>query len=74
MGDFEKYISLKDRADSTGHPEEVCGLPQLLHIIQFITAEEESWSKHRQKMNEWKNNIIKTIEADLKRLEERKRE
>lgn len=69
MSDFEKYIELKDRACKLGVSNEICGLPQLLHIIQFMNAEEESWKKHRKKMNEWKNNIIRDIERHLKEHE-----
>lgn len=72
MSSFAKYLWLKDRADKTGHSEEVRGLSQLLHLIQFMNAEEESWEQHKMRMNEWKNNIIKAIEADLKQLEEDK--
>jgi hypothetical protein len=74
MTDFEKYLLLKDRADKTGQPEEVNGLSQLLHLIQFMHAEEESWKQHKNRMNEWKNNIIKSVEESLKQLEEDKGE
>lgn len=71
MNDFEKYLELKERAKKTGSPEEIRGLPQLLHIIQFMNAEECSWKQHKKHMNEWKNTIVKSIESDLKHLEER---
>ena len=68
MSDFEKYIELKDRACKLGVSNEICGLSQLLHIIQFMNAK-ESWKKHRKKMNEWKNNTIRDIERRLKEHE-----
>lgn len=70
MRDFEKYMELKKRAEKTGHPEEVQGLSQLLFMIQFMNAEEASWRKHKKDMKEWKNNIIKSVEDSLRRLEE----
>ena len=69
MSDFEKYIELKDRACKLGIVDEICGLSQLLHIIQFMNAEEESYKAHRKKMNEWKNNIIRDIEKQVKEHE-----
>ena len=69
MSGFEKYMELKERACKLGIVDEIGGLSQLLHIVQFMNAEEESWKAHRKKMNEWKNNMVKDIERQLKEHE-----
>lgn len=69
MSDFEKYMELKERACKLGIVDEIGGLSQLLHMVQFMNAEEESWKAHRKKMNEWKNNMVKDIERQLKEHE-----
>ena len=69
MSDFEEYIELKDRACKLGVSNEIRDLSQLLHIIQFMNAEEKSWEAHKKKMNDWKNNIVRDIERQLKEYE-----
>lgn len=69
MSDFEKYMELKERAFKLGIVDEIRDLSHLLHIIQFMNAEEESWKAHKKRMNEWKNNIIREIERQLKEHE-----
>ena len=73
MANFAKYMQLKNAVDALPDGEDKehikwkCG--QLLHMIQGKEVAKGAWRKYIAEMRSWENNIVESIECEIKKIE-----
>ncbi len=65
---FDKYLLLKSKVQEAGI-EDCHALKQYLHICQVFNMEQESFDTHKRKVENWLNNIEKSIREEIKAAE-----
>ena len=62
---FSDYMELKQECKRVGIEDDTC-LAQLLHMLQAKRVAVDAHNSYMKHMNEWENNIAKTVMERIK--------